>query len=358
VRRETALGGVAVLVALATVLSPLALPGVLADPGGDDAERDPVPPGEFAFEEVTVAPASVEGDRTTLTVDARLRHGLPDDASKSDNVTVLFRATDDDSGLVETSRTVDVGTVADRREVSVVANLTVPRESDYRIDVVVFRDGRRVADGYTTVGGVDTLVPEYARTSLSFERFERAQNVPTVAYSIEDVSDGRARLNVSAYLTNEGSEPTDDVSVRLIAFQSDSNVAADRTSLRVGSVRPGRTVEPSGTLTVPDDYNYRLTAFLISDGVVVDTVQSSANLAPEGNGSAPVNDTDGGDEDGFQAGDFDSDDEADDADADGTPVSAGTTEESAGGQPGFGAGLAALALAALLVAALARRDRR
>lgn len=355
-RRETALGGVAVLVALATVLSPLALPGVLADPGGDDAERDPVPPGEFAFEEVTVAPAGVDGNRATLTVDARLRHGLPDDASKSDNVTVLFRATDDDSGLVETSRTVDVGTVADRREVSVVANLTVPRESDYRIDVVVFRDGRRVADGYTTVGGVDTLVPEYARTALSFERFERSSDIPTVAYGIENVSDGRVRLNVSAFLTNEGGEPTDDVSVRLVAFQSDSNVAADRTSLRVGSVRSGRTVEPSGTLTVPDDYNYRLTAFLISDGVVVDTVQSSANLAPESNDSAPVNDSDGGEEDGFQAGDFESDDEADDAD--GTPVSAATTEESAGGQPGFGAGLAALALAALLVAALARRDRR
>jgi len=356
-RRETALGGVAVLVALATVLSPLALPGVLADPGGDDAERDSAPPGQFAFEEVTVAPASVEGDRATLTVDARLRHELPGDASSSENVTVLFRATDDDSGLVETSRTVDVGTVADRREVSVVANLTVPRESDYRIDVIVFRDGRRVADGRTTIGGVDTLVPEYARTSLSFERFERSGNIPTVSYSIEDVSDGRARLNVSASLTNEGSEPTDDVSVRLIAFQSDSNVAANRTSVRVGSVRPGRTAEASATLTVPDDYNYQLTAFLINDGVVVDTVQSSANLAPENNDSAPVNDTDDGEEDGFQAGDFESDDEAEDPDR--TPASGDTTtEQSAGGQPGFGAGLTALALAAVLIAALARRDHR
>lgn len=350
-RRETVLGGVAVVVVLAAVLTAVLVPGVLASPGDDeDAERTATA-GQFAFEEVTVAPGAVEGTEATLTVEARLRHALPDDAAASENVTVLFRATDTDSGLVETEETVDVGTVDEAREVPVRADLTVDRDRDYDIDIVVFRDERRVAEGETRVTGVDTLVPEYARTSLSFERFERSGTIPTVTYAIDDVDNGSVRMDVSAYLTNGGSEATDDVRLRIVAFQSDSNVAANRTTIDVGSIRPGRTVSPSGTFTVPDGYNYRLTAYLISDGVVVDTVQSSANLDP-GNASPDV---DGGENDSeFQAGDFESDD--DEPERTERPT---TVEPAGGGQPGFTGAVAVVALAVLgATAALARRGRR
>lgn len=354
-RRETILGGVALTVVLAAVLTPLLVPGVLASPGADEDPEPEARAGQFAFEEVTVAPAAVRGEEATLTVEARLRHELPDETAASSNVTVLFRATNTDSGLVETEETVAVGTVDDARELPVSADLTVDRTGDYRIDIVVFRENRRVAEGQTSVTGVGTLVPEYARTPLSFERFERSGTIPTVTYAVDDVENGSVRMNVSAYLTNGGSEPTDDVRLRIVAFQSDSNVAADRTTVEVGSVRPGRTVSPSGTLVVPDDYNYRLTAYLISDGVVVDTVQSSANLAPAGNESVSVDESENDSE--FEASDFESSDRDDTGD--GTERSTTMEPESGGGQPGFTGALALAALATLAaLAALRRRDRR
>lgn len=347
--RETILGGALLAVVVGAALVLLTVPGAIADP---QPSGPPARPGALHIAEVTIAPASVDGGTATLTVDARLSHRQRGDRSASENVTVRFRATDTDSGLVETTKTVTLGTVDGTREVPAVANLTLPREGSYRIDVLVYRDGERVRTGSTTVSGMAALTPEYARSSLTFERFERSGTVPTLVYSIDRARNGSVTMNVSAYVTNGGDDAAGDVEVRLLALQSESNVAADRATLSVGRVQAGRTVAPAGTLTVPDDYNYRLVAQLVRDGVVLDTVQAPANLDPE----EPVTVTESEDEDSFDAGDFDDDPtttyatESTEAASD----EAERTTAASGGQPGFTLPLALLA-ATVLVAALARR---
>ena len=270
-RPERALAAGAALVLAVTVLLVSLVPGIVAAPEED------VRASGFDVTETTIAPGGVGGNTATLSVTTRLEHFGGD----AENVTVLFRATDAETGLVATTVERDLGTVAGRQEVAVTANLSVPREGGYRIDTIVYEDGRRIRTAETTVRGVGTLRPGYTESALDFERFDGAPaDLPAVEYSIRSTDGNRTTLNVSGYLTNAGDESAGDVRLVVTARQVDSSIVADRASTTVGTVQPGRTVTPSVTLTVPSEYNYYLDAVLWRDGVIVSTARAPASLDP------------------------------------------------------------------------------
>jgi hypothetical protein len=276
--------------------------------------------------ETTIAPGEVGGSTATLSVTTRLGHSGGD----AENVTVLFRATDAETGLVAATVQRNLGTVEGRRELAVTANLSVPREGGYRIDTIVYEDGRRVRTAETTVRGVGTFDGAPA-------------DLPAVEYSVRSTEGNRTTLNVSAYLTNAGDEPAGDVRLVVTARQVDSNIVADRASTAVGDVRPGRTVTPGVTLEVPSQYNYYLDAVLWRDGVIVSTARAPASLDPTE--IVPTNTTTR--ETGLRVGDFDEEEEAE-------PREAATPEPTTGGE-GSGFGLLAATAALLGAGLLARR---
>jgi PGF-CTERM protein len=127
--------------------------------------------------------------------------------------------------------------------------------------------------------------------------------------------------------------------------QADSNIVAGRTSVPVGSIRPGRTTTVETQLTVPSGYNYYVDAVLRRDGVVIDSARGAANLDPRE--TISVNETRRDVE--LRVSDF-SRGEGDDVDRPAPEATGGPTES---GGPGFGVGAAAAAVAA--AALLARR---
>jgi PGF-CTERM protein len=173
-----------------------------------------------------------------------------------------------------------VPTIDSEREKSVTQNLSVERRGDYRIETVVFSDGKRIAEGGKDVCGVGALQPDYARTSVDFHWNDGTSAFPPIDYSIANVSDDRVSLDVSTYLTNEGDDSSEDVRVVFIARQANSNIVTDRATVPVGTIDAGRTANPVATVAVPDGYNYYLDAVLWKDGVVVGTARSAANLDP------------------------------------------------------------------------------
>ena len=334
-RPERLLAAGAAVVLAATVLLAALVPGIVAAP-----EEDEIRPSRFDVTETTIAPGEVGGSTATLSVTTRLEHVGGD----AENVTVLVRATDAETGLVTTTVRKDLGTVSGRREVAVTANLSVPREGGYRIDTIVYEDGRRVRTGRTTVRGVGTLRPAYTESALDFERFDGApEGFPAVEYSVRSVEGNRTTLNVSAYLTNTGDEPAGDVRLVVTARQVDSNIVADRASTTVSTVRPGRTVTPGVTLEVPSQYNYYLDAVLWRDDVIISTARAPASLDPTE--TVPVNTTTR--ETGLRVGDF-----AEEERRTPRPEATGAPTTASAG-PGFGLLVGVLAL--LGTGLLARR---
>lgn len=338
--RENALLGAVLVVVAASALFAVVFPGVLADPGADDA---PEPEGRVTIAETTIAAGNVSGASATLTVDAALaQRGGP-----VENVSIRFRATDTETGLVEATTEREVGTLAGENETRVAGDLRVPRASGYRIDVIVYEDDRRTASARRTVEGVGSLTPAYADTNVEFHRFGSHGDVPSIEYAIASSTNDSATLNVSTYLTNGGDEDAADLRVEFKARQSGSNVVADTETVAVDAVGPGSTASPDAQLTVPSGYDYYLDAVLWKGDTVVETTRSTANLGP---GNLTVNETRR--EGGIRVSDFD---ESDGSDPDRETEFEDDTGDDADGQPGFGAVAAAVALAVATLAIAARR---
>lgn len=339
-RRETVLAGALGVVVVAMLLFVAFVPGAIAEPEDPDRVSD----GRLSIREVQIAPGQVSGGSATLQVDTRITHRGGDVG----DATLEVRAIDAESGLVRATRRVDVADLTEDGETRVVTDLSVSRSGGYRIETILYQDGRRVETGRTSVQGLGSLKPAYAETPVRFHEFETAgaTRFPIMEYSVADVDGEQVTLDVSTYLTNEGDGSAGDLRLVLKARQSDSNVLADRTELRVGSLAPGATLTPTGQVTVPDGYNYYLEAYLWKGDTLIATARSAANLAP--NSTLEVEDgSDGGD--GLQVSDFESDQEPT---GDAAERRAETTTTGSAG-PGFGVGVAVLGLAAL--AAIGRR---
>ena len=322
----------ALVVVVASGVAAVVVPDAVADPADD------LRPGTLTVEELPIAPGEVTGETATLAVEARLSHfGNP-----TENVTVLFRATDSESNLVATEQTVDVGILEDDRETPVEANLTVDREGGYAIETIVFRDGERVDRATRRVSGLEALRPAYADSNVAFAETGAVQPVSVAVGSTDD--DG-VTLALSGALTNDGDEPTDDLDVTFTARQADSNVVADRVTVPVGDIRAGRTATVDADVSVPNEYNYYIDAVLWRDGVHVDSAQSVANLDPNERISADETDQ----AVAFEASDFESGSTRDGRS--GRPESEDSTSEET---PGFGL---AVGLVALLATALFARRR-
>jgi PGF-CTERM protein len=332
-RREAALTGGVVGVALLAVVAAVLVPGVLADPS-----TEPVRPGPVDIAEMEIAADEVTGETVTLNVTTRLSHRGP----PARNVTVRVQAVDAESGLVETTRTATVGDLAGEREVAVPTDLSVRREGGYRVRATVYRDGQRVDSGARELRGLEALRPPYARSAV---RFAEADALPPVAFSIAATDGNRTTLALRMALTNAGDDRPNDLQVSVTLRQADSNVVADRTRVSVGAIRPGRTETVETRLAVPTGYNYYIDAVLWRDGVVVDSARGAATLDPTE--TISVNETRRDVE--LRVSDFTRGDEGGDR-----PRPEPTADAAGGSAPGFGVGAA---VAALVVAALlARRE--
>jgi PGF-CTERM protein len=328
--RERALAGAAAGVVVVALLTAAVTPGAIANPADDDPER----PGHLRVVDMPITPGQVGGETATLRVTPYLEHRGP----TTPNVSVLFRAVDSRSGLVETTRRVQVGDVSTDGERPVSANLTVEREGGYRIEALVYTDSRRIDTARRTVSGLSALTPAYARSTVGFTG-ETA--LPALSVGVAEADENRTTLRVAPSLVNRGDAAASGLRVGLTLRQAESNVVAAREDVAVGTVQPGRTAAPETTVTVPAGYNYYVDAVLYRDGVVVDTARGAVNLDPSE--TISVNETRR--EVAFEASDFESDGGGR-ADGASPPTATGVS----GGQPGLGAvaGVVAMLAAGLL----------
>ena len=363
--REFALAIAAVVVAIAA-LATLALSGAVSDPAEPETGAEVETEGHASLLEVTIAADEIAGETAHLEVDTYLEHhGDP-----VENVTVVHRATDTDTSLVEDTTEREVGTLEGEREVVVPATIDIPREGTHRIETFVYVDGTRTQSNSYRVSGVDTLTPAYAETGLEFHRFGGdyggdLADVPALEYSIESTTDETATLEVTSYLTNAGDDVADSVEVEVKARQAESNIVADSETVGVSNVDPGETATPTVELEVADEYGYYLDAILWLDGTIVATDRAVADLDPDTSAENATLETADFEEsdDEFQTVEENGADEgtgySEDAHENGADSEDGD-EASADGTPGFGlgAGIAALALLSIGAGLTRARTRR
>ncbi|MES3517563.1 MAG: PGF-CTERM sorting domain-containing protein [Natronomonas sp.] len=325
-RTDFLLFGIAAALVLLMVGVAVTVPGFLAAPADDE------PPARLDVTETTLTAGEITAETATLDVTAYVTHR----GGSADNTTVVVRATDADSGLVADTTEVDLGTLDGDREHEVPASVTVPRDGDYEIRTLLYVDDERVDVARTEVRGVGALTPPHAASTVAFRQ---SPFFPAVEYRILEADGDTATLDVSSYLTNGGDAPEDDLSLVVTARQADSGVVADRTRVSVGAIGQGRTATVETTLEVPEGYNYYLDATLWRDGVIIAETRSVANLDP----SEVLDANETRERIEFEAGDFETER---------TPAPRAEADETAvdGDQPGFGVGVAVVAILGGLLA--------
>lgn len=262
--------GGAVVVVVAAIVFTAAVPGTVVSP-----DRGPEGPGRLDVRDMAISPGTISGETAELIVETRIAHAGP----RAENVTVEFRATDLESGLLEATTEVPVEPIEGEREVAVNGSIRVTRKGGYQIDTIVYHDGRRIESASRRVTGLEALKPPASTSPVEFHRFMRADQ-PPIEYSIASTGNGTATLAVTTYLTNTGDEAAGDLRLVVKARQADSGIVADSTEVHVGEIRPSRTAAPTAELTVPTNYNYYLDAQLWADGAIVGEARSAANLDP------------------------------------------------------------------------------
>ncbi|ARS90569.1 DUF7490 domain-containing protein [Natrarchaeobaculum aegyptiacum] len=350
--RESLLAIAALVVVVAT-LSTLLLGGAITNPDEPDAPREVAP----SVLETTLAADEVSGETATLVVDTHLEAR----AGHTENATLVHRATNGDTGLVEDTTTIGVDPIDDGAEEVVTSTIDVPRDGSHEIETLVYVDGTRTDATSYRVSGMDSLPPTYADSSLDFHRFGdegyALADVPALEYTIQSADGQTAHLEVASYLTNGGEDAAGDLELEVKARQADSNIVADRETVPVEDVDPGETVAPTTDLEVPDEYRYHLDAILWRDGSIVATERAGADLRPE----SVVENASDADERGLDATDFEETDGVETVPADDSgPVRDDVAEEAGDGTPGFGPLGAAVAVAVglALVGAASRRRKR
>ncbi|MES3162029.1 MAG: PGF-CTERM sorting domain-containing protein [Halorubrum sp.] len=335
------------LLAVAAAVLVVGAVGVVAAPDAiDDPRTGEERPGHVDLADVVIEPTAVGGETATLELVTDLRHR----GSTVENVTIRHRALDADSGLLVDETVVDVGDVGDvdrDGETTVNGTVEVERAGGYHLETVVFVDGERRTEQTTRIGGVAALVPSYADSSVGFAD---GDVWPTVAVSVADADEETATLSVSTSVTNHGDDPSENLDLRLLLRQADSNVVAAEASETVGSVRPGRTDTVTTTVDVPEGYNYYVDAALFDDDVLIDETQDVANLDPQEtiDANETVQDVE------FAVEDFTQDAPVDDVEEDArVPEEEDAVVEDE--TPGFGI---VAAVVALLVVGLVARGRR
>jgi PGF-CTERM protein len=323
-------GGAVVVVAVA-LLAAAVVPGAIAAP--DD---DPIRPGPVRVVDADIATGEITGQTAELELFATLDHR----GNTAENVTVLFEATDAESGLLEASEEVSVGDLTAEGERRVSTTLSVPRDGGYELEGVVYRNGTRVDQFTRQVSGVEALTPAYAESNVSFVDDPVLQ---PVSVSIADAGENRTTLELGGWLTAAGPSEADSLSVTFILRQAESNVVAARTSVEAGGLREGRSEMVTTEVSVPSEYNYYVDAVLTRDGVIVDTAGGVVNLDP----TETLDRDQTQQEVEFDASDFESEE--------GPPDRPEGTETTAAQTPGFGP---IVAVAALLSAGLLARRRR
>ena len=323
----------AAVVVVGALLAAVAVPGAVADPG----DEGPLRPGPVDVVDADIATEEVTGQTADLRLYATLSHrGNP-----AENVTVLFKATDAESGLLEAEREVAVGDLTAEGERRVSTVLSVPREGGYELEGIVYRNGSRVDQFSRQVSGVEALTPAYATSNVSFVDDPVLE---PVTVSITDAGEERTTLELGSWLTATGPSESDSLSVTFVVRQAESNVVAARETVEAGGLREGRSETVTAEVSVPSEYNYYVDAVLSRDGVIVDTAGGVVNLDP----TETVERDQTREEVEFDASDFEREDTPPDRPE-------GTTGGTAASAPGFGPVVAAVAL--LGAGLLARRRR-
>lgn len=228
-----------------------------------------IPPSSLSIREVDVKPVDVTSSRIEVNVTAYINH----QGSKTQNATMLIRAINSDTRLLETQVSAPIPEIASELEktLSVSAHLNVERNGGYELNILLFDNGSIRDSGTVNIRGLNALIPESKRSGVTLNNID---------FTVSGVSAGKVSINSDIYLENKGTDVSENLKLIVKAREATSNLIADKTNAETGVIANETTVVKSVQLVVPDEYNYMIVVELWRGGTIINTWEKPVLLAP------------------------------------------------------------------------------
>jgi hypothetical protein len=217
---------------------------------------------------MNVGAQSVGASQVTLNVTTEIENlqgfgsGMP---------RLQLRAYNTETGLLETERSDSVSGIGWGGARAVMQTIDLPRKGSYRLVAILYEGEQRKAQGEITVYNLDRLVPDTQQSGLT---------IGDIDFIARRVTGDSTDIQVDLYFGNDDPNPSGPFDVDVKAKELDAHLVADKQTVHVDNVDPGKIVVASVRLTVPDQYNYVVEVLVWKNGTIIKRGEGTVQLRP------------------------------------------------------------------------------
>lgn len=224
--------------------------------------------GELSVSTMDVSAERITSSSATINVTTYIEN---DKGGDSSNVSLLLKATDKDSGLLQLQERRFIGKVKKGSTAIVSQQVVLPRKGSYELEVTLFEGDVKKARGWKTISNLDSLLPNIKSSGI---------DIPEIDFIVRNTTGSRVIIQSDILFSNEGRQRTPGYKVQVKAKEQDADLIADKGWIDLGGIAPDTTIVKSINLTVPDQYNYIVQVLIWNNATIIKRGEGQVLLRP------------------------------------------------------------------------------
>lgn len=210
---------------------------------------------------------------TTSFVDLNVTTYILHERGVQNNDTSLqLKVFDTSTGFLKLREISYVGSIKVGETSSVSQSVRLPREGRYRVEFVLSEGNKTKSTAEIYLSGLESLKTDVQEMGIGIDGMD---------FLVKKVVDNNVVIENDIYLTNSGSNVSENYKMLVKAREMDARLIANKVWTTTGTIGSEETVIRSVNLTVPDNYNYVVEVIIWKDNTIVKRGEDYVQLNPQ-----------------------------------------------------------------------------
>jgi len=191
---------------------------------------------------------------------------------QKNDTSLQLKVFDSNTDFLKSRKVIEVGPIKEGETSSVSQSIRLPREGTYRVEFVLSDGNKTKSTAEIYLSGLERLKTDVQEIGIGID---------SIDFLVRKVVGNNVVIESDVYLTNSGSNVSQDYKMLVKAREMDARLIADKVWTTTGLIGPEETVVRSVNLTVPDNYNYVVEVLVWKDNVLVKRGEDYVQLNPQ-----------------------------------------------------------------------------